>query len=441
MTEAEILDELDTFGLLERADALYVLANRQVTEERLDEAEHFSSAARHLYTEVSDNLGAARAAFVEGYCLLQKLDYEAARCLFQEALDSFSVFATDEWTANILYNLGVCNFGLENYKSAIECYEQSASLFRSSDQPALAARSKIDIGELRGTQGNQKLALGPFGEALRLYRQSGDLAGVAKAHDRLAAVLIDLGDTGAAIDHLREAWNIVSLIDLKSGIPYAQRRLGQALVSESQFQEAEELLVSSSNLYKESQDYVLAAEAQESLAIVYEKTGREDQALVTFNSCLSIYKASDKESRVLWLRKYIAQKEATKNLDNPIQECEDILQISQNLGNRWLTSQLEVTLANFYLSRSKRGDRAKARDLIKKLEDTLVSDDALLKASLFLAKAKLLLGGKNQRTASSWLELVLESGKDTRFQQLKYEAKVLLRKLNEADCVSTSMVR
>jgi tetratricopeptide (TPR) repeat protein len=351
------------------------------------------------------------------------------------------VFATDEWTANILYNLGVCNFGLENYKSAIECYEQSASLFRSSDQPALAARSKIDIGELRGTQGNQQLALGPFGEALRLYQQSGELAGVAKAHDRLAAVLIDLGDTGAAIDHLREAWNIVSLIDLKAGIPYAQRRLGEALVSESQFQEAEELLVNSIDLYRESQDYFLAAEAQESLAVVYERTGRENQALVTLNSCLSLYKAFDKESRVLWLRKHLAQKEATKNLNHAIQECEDILQISQNLGNRWLNSQLEVTLANYYLSRSKRGDRAKARGLIKKLDETLVSDEALLKSSLFLAKAKLLLLGNDQRAAWSWLKLVLESGKDARFRPIKDEAEGLLQKLGESEHVSTSIVQ
>lgn len=428
-TEEEILGELHTYAQLEKADALYALANRQVAEERFDDAESFASSARHIYKELSEDFDAAKASFIEGYCLLQKLEYELARSLFLETLDSFSLFATEEKVANLLYNLGVCNFGLENYQKAIDFYEESSSLYVSSEQPALAARSKIEMGEVRGTQGKQKLALGPFGDALRLYQEAEDLAGVARAHDRLAAVYIDLGDTGEAISHLREACIIVRKIDLKARIPYSHKRLGEALLTENEFEEAENLLIIARDLYRERKDFILATEAEESIAVILERTGRNEEAVLVFSSCKSLYTAANKTARVLWLRRHLALNQAIENVDNSILECEDILRSSLNAGNTWLSAQVEVTLANLYLNRLKRGDRARARELVAKLDGTLTSDEVLLKASLFLAKAKLLMTGKGQAVAASWLKLVLDSGKDSRFTSLKQEASSLLLKL------------
>jgi len=423
MTEPEILCELPTFGEFERADALLALANRQVGEGRLAEAEHFAGAARVVFRNLSEDFEAAKASFIEGYCLLQRQEYIPASTLFVEALSGFSIYADNEMTADVYYNLGFCYFGLENYKKALDFYEKSVLLYRDAGQPALAARSKIHIGEIRGGQGEQKLALGPFGEALRLYQEAEDLAGVAKAHDRLAAVYVDLGDTVTAIDHLREALSLIDFIGFKGGIAYAQKRLGEALVSENQLAEAEILLTSARDRYKSEKEFALAAEAEQNLAIIYDRTGREEQADRSFQTSQSVYESTNRKARALWLRKLLAERKVGLNLNTAISEHEVILEESLNLGNTWLVSQIEVALANLYLSRRKKGDLYKARALIKKLDETIASDEALLKASFYLAKAKLLLLGKNPTPASTWLSIVLESGKDYRFQLLWSEVQ------------------
>ena len=430
MTEPEILSELHTFGELERADALLALANRQVGEGRLADAEHFAAAAREVFRELSEDLEAARASFIEGYCLLQRQEYVPASARFEESLRGFSVYADDQMTADVYYNLGFCNFGLQNFKNAIDFYEKSVVLYKDSGKPASAARSKIDIGELKGGQGNQRLALGPFGEALRLYQEAEDLAGVAKAHDRLAAVYVDLGDTVTAIDHLREALGLIDFIGFKRGLAYAQKRLGEALLTEGQFEEAEALLISARDQYKCEKEFPLAAEAEQGLAIIYDKTGREKLADLSFLMCKSVYESTHRKARELWLRKLLADRKISRDLSATVSEHETILEESLNLGNTWLTSQIEVALANLYLSRRKRGDLTKASVLLKKLDETLVSDEALLKTSFFLAKAKLFFTEKDQNPAASWLWLVLDSGKDSRFQSLWDEARVYLKKLN-----------
>jgi tetratricopeptide (TPR) repeat protein len=429
MTEPEILSELHTFGELERANALLALANRQVGEGRLVDAEHFSAAAREVFKELSEDFEAARASFIEGYCLLQRQEYVPASARFEESLRGFSVYADDQMTADVYYNLGFCNFGLQNFKNAIDFYEKSVVLYKDSGQPASAARSKIDIGELRGGQGNQRLALGPFGEALRLYQEAEDLAGVAKAHDRLAAVYVDLGDTVTAIDHLREALGLIDFIGFKKGLAYAQKRLGEALVNEDQLDEAEALLISARDQYKRQKEFVLAAEAEQNLAIVYEKTGREDQANYSFLRVKSVYDSSNRKARALWLRKLMLERRVDRDLSVAIAEHESNLEESKNLGNTWLISQFEVVLANLYLGRSKRGDPARAKALLKQLDETCVSDEALLKASFFLAKAKLFIRAKNYSLAAYWLRLVVETGKDSRFQSIWDEARMHLHKI------------
>jgi tetratricopeptide (TPR) repeat protein len=429
MTEQEILGQLPQFDELARANALYALAIRQANEDRFAEAASFSGAAREIFLRLSENYEAAKAAYVEGYALLQKDEFAGAKALFEEALDVYLFNAQDQMIGDVYYSLAECNSGLKDFQKAIDCHEQSVAFYKSADQLALAARSKKEIGEILGSQSKQKLALGAFGEAMRLYQEAEFLLGVSRVHDRLAAVYLDLGDDPRALSHLREAWALANFMNQKNCLGYAQCRLGETLLSERMFDEAEGFLERAAADFKARDEFVSAAKIEQSLAKLYDKTGRQDQATELLKTCHSVFSGAGDEFAVLWLRTYSASRKSEVDINWAIAEYEEIFEESVNRGFQWLNRHLQVTLTSLYLTRSARGDKATARNLIKNLDEKDFGDELYIKVYFWLVKSKILMLSRDQTPAKNYLDKVLVSGKGARFEPLWQEARQLLVKL------------
>jgi tetratricopeptide (TPR) repeat protein len=432
MTEQEILGQLPEFDDLGRADALYVLANRQASEGRFEEAVSFSGAAREIFTRLSEDYEAAEASYVEGYAMLHRDEPVGAKELFEAALEVYSFRAPDQMIADVYYNLALCSIRLHDDDAAIEHHQRASEFYKSADQIALAARSKKEIGEILGSHSKQKLALGAFGEAMRLYREAEFLLGVSRVHDRLAAVYLDLGDDPQALIHLREAWNLVSFMNQENNIGYSQKRLGETLISERQFEEAEGYLERAIADFKARDEFVLAAKTEQSLAKLYDKTGRQDKANVLLQSCLSVFSGAGDEVAVLLLRKYQAERKSETDINSTIAEYEAILGESISRGYPWLSRQLQVTLSDLYLTRSVKGDKSAARNILKNIDEQGFGDELYIKLCFWLVKSKVLMLSKDKDPAKHQLNRVLNLGKGARFEPLWQEARELIAKIDDS---------
>jgi tetratricopeptide (TPR) repeat protein len=266
---------------------------------------------------------------------------------------------------------------------------------------------------------------------MRLYREAEFLLGVSRIHDRLAAVYLDLGDDPQALIHLREAWNLVSFMNQDNNIGYSQKRLGETLISELQFEEAEGYLERAIAAFKARDEFVLAAKTEQSLAKLYDKTGRQDKANVLLQSCLSVFSGAGDEVAVLLLRKYQAERKSETDINWTIAEYEAILEESITRGYSWLSRQLQVTLSDLYLTRSAKGDKSAARNLLKNIDEQGFGDELYIKLCFWLVKAKVLMLSTDQSPAKDFLDKVLISGQGARFEPLRDEARQLLAKIGK----------
>jgi tetratricopeptide (TPR) repeat protein len=155
-------------------------------------------------------------------------------------------------------------------------------------------------GEAQGVRNEQVSALRTFRESLRLFKLGGDYIGSGRAHDRIAAALIDLGDLPEAVTHLRESLNIFEYIKDELRIAYSQYRLGWTLVTMGQNFEAIPLLRRSSETYKANNQFVNAANADTQLAHALSAIGEDDEALDLYRKTRSMYDAAG-EMNSAWI--------------------------------------------------------------------------------------------------------------------------------------------
>jgi hypothetical protein len=145
-----------------------------------------------------------------------------------------------------------------------------------------------------------------------------------------------------------------------------------------------------------------------------------------------VFSGAGDEVAVLLLRKYQAERKSETDINWTIAEYEAILEESITRGYPWLSRQLQVTLSDLYLTRSVKGDKSAARNILKNIDEQGFGDELYIKLCFWLVKSKVLMLSKDKDQAKHQLNQVLELGKGARFEPLWREAGELIAKIDDS---------
>jgi tetratricopeptide (TPR) repeat protein len=273
----------------ERAQALLRLAVRMQVSGSVEESLSQASSARELFIELGSEENEARSGYYEARAHFEAGNYAAAIAVLERTIDLYRVYASEvDLAAAISLKAKSCR-DLKHLDQAKENFSIASNLYASNGSYTAAGICALEVLEIQGREGHQTEALATGNRALEIFRDGSDLIGVGRAHDRIAASLIDLGDIYTALEHLREALRVFTYIENEYYSAWANYRLGWALVTVGQNAEAIPLLETASRWYKDNENYSAAADADTQLAHALANEGKEEQARELYLTTKAIY--------------------------------------------------------------------------------------------------------------------------------------------------------
>ena len=345
LTDDQLWELTTTEDPRERAEAMVSLGWRLYKRDENEKAISLAGQARALYKELYDFQEEGRAAFLQGLSHYDAGQFEESIACFDSAADLYRVWATEEMLADSVRNKARALSKLERIPEAFDAYQSAIALYESNSKYTAAGIAALDLGEMLGADGQQSLALETFTNSLRIFKLGGDLIGSGRAHDRMAAALIDLGNLYTAVEHLREALNIFTYIEDFERKTWALYRLGWTLVSIDECHEAIPLLREASAAYKETKYFTSAANADTQLAHALNNIGEVDEAIELYKMTRSIYEAAGDMHSAYIADINTADKLVFRDRDRAIAIYRRVVTGAREINDSWLGRVTSLRLA------------------------------------------------------------------------------------------------
>ena len=266
MPEEELWERTQSEDLSDRADSLQELGQRRVNEENYEMAKSLFGSAADLFTTLERELDLTRSIYSVGYCQYRLNEHDEAVKTLTDALARSKELSDSRSIAYSAGPLADCYAYLGEDDKAIQNYDLAVDAFEEIEEPFNAGVNCLSMGELHGKNARQTRALACFIRAYNIFQGSGDATGAARAKDRMAAALIELGDLDQATMHLRDALLTFEHMQLEDRVAYAQYRLGWTHVLNSKYNAAIAPLRSAIAYYRENKDWSNAAVVELQLA-------------------------------------------------------------------------------------------------------------------------------------------------------------------------------
>lgn len=156
--------------------------------------------------EINENYsGKAGALHVLGAVYTVLGDYEKAISNLLESLRTYELLGDSKGVANSSNSLGILYFNQEDYSNAKRYYSKALSLIDSSEFAMSTAVYKLNIGEVYQATGENEKALKLEKEAYEIFKQLGDINGMAYALGVQGKVSHQLGNQEKAIEFTKQA--------------------------------------------------------------------------------------------------------------------------------------------------------------------------------------------------------------------------------------------
>ena len=266
MPEEELWERSQSDDVSDRADSLMELAHQARNRNDYEVAKNLYGSAHDLFVELERETDAGAANYSLGYCLYRLYKFADAVTSLTASLARGREINDAKTIAYSAGPLGDSHSALENTSEAIEAYELAVDAFVDIEEHTQAGINALSLGELYGIQGRQTRALECFIRAFNLFQSGGDGFGGARAKDRMASALIELGDLDQALMHLKDALDIFVFLDRDERIAHAHYRLGWTLNLAGKYLQAEEPLRFAIKSFKENDEFSRAGLAELQLA-------------------------------------------------------------------------------------------------------------------------------------------------------------------------------
>jgi predicted ATPase/DNA-binding CsgD family transcriptional regulator len=187
---------------------------------------------------------------------------------------------------------GLMSYGLESVERTRRLWEESATLFRQTEDRFGQANSMVGVGIMTLQQGDMESARALFEEALELYREIGDKWGVSSVLSHLGIIPLSQGDHVLAVRYFEEALEISREIGdrLFGSIALYNLALEESRV-QGDHERAAELYVEGLGLAVEIGDKAYVAYCLEGLASLISERGEPERAARLFGASEELLEA------------------------------------------------------------------------------------------------------------------------------------------------------
>ncbi len=149
--------------------------------------------------------GKAAALHVLGAIYTVLGDYEKAISNLLESLRNYELLGDSKGVANSSNSLGILYFNQDDYSNAKKYYSKALSLIDSSEYAMSTAVYKLNIGEVYQATGENEKALNLEKQAYDIFKQLGDINGMAYALGVQGKVNYQQGKSEKAIEFTKKA--------------------------------------------------------------------------------------------------------------------------------------------------------------------------------------------------------------------------------------------
>jgi len=149
--------------------------------------------------------GKAAALHVLGAIYTVLGDYEKAISYLLESLRNYELLGDSKGVANSSNSLGILYFNQDDYSNAKKYYSKALSLIDSSEYAMSTAVYKLNIGEVYQATGENEKALNLEKQAYDIFKQLGDINGMAYALGVQGKVNYQQGKSEKAIEFTKKA--------------------------------------------------------------------------------------------------------------------------------------------------------------------------------------------------------------------------------------------
>lgn len=402
-----------------RLDAFIAIIQRFANQNRHADIIAPAGIAIDLSKQLDDQVNEAELSYTLGVALYRLDREEEALVSLQTATDLYRVNASEAYLADSLKLQADCLESLGRHDEAVEAWRSAIALYSENDRETSAGICCLDLGESLGRQERQQDALQRFNEALNYFESCGDLIGSGRAHDRMAAALIDLGHVDDALSHLRESLNIFEFMQDASRLAYARYRLGWTLVTRARYWEAIPLLELASDWYKSEHKYVSAANCDTQIAHAFMEIGREDDALDIYRRIRSVYQGAGEYSDALIADVNAARRLKSTDLDGAIELLRKVVEKTTELNFGWLRRAAILRLAECLYESSESESSAEAMAVLNQLDLSEIGDNRPERARAQIIRGWVLLDLNDRDGAKSCASQVIEYAD---FDSFEFEA-------------------
>jgi tetratricopeptide (TPR) repeat protein len=266
MPEEELWERSQSEDLVDRADSLMELANRARNRDEYQVAKSLFGSAFDLFVELGKETDAGIANYSFGYCQYRLLEYEEALESLTASLKRGQEINDSRTIAFSAGPLADSFSALGRRDEAIAAYELAVDTFVEIEEQFQAGTNCLSLGELHGIEGRQTRALECFIRAFNIFQSGGDAHGSAKAKDRMASALIELGDFDQALMHINDSLEIFAFMDRDERVAHMNYRLGWTLNLAGRYLQAEAPLRLAIARFREHEDWSRAGLAEVQLA-------------------------------------------------------------------------------------------------------------------------------------------------------------------------------
>src|ERR1700761_6928067 len=193
-------------------------------------------------------------------------------------------------TAICLQQMGQICYYLSNFPKALDFHEQADKLFREggpSDLEHVAANLN-DMGILDYYNRQVPMAWKNYMEALSIYRQTGNIEGIADTYGRIGHLFEKRQRYDSAFFFQRLALQEYSRIAHKQGMAKIYENMGSIYEDLARYDSAWFYFINSLELYDQAGEEVASIEVVNNLGDIYRKTGRYREAIVETGKALAL---------------------------------------------------------------------------------------------------------------------------------------------------------
>jgi predicted ATPase/class 3 adenylate cyclase len=187
------------------ATALMDLGQVAFHEHDLDQASALWTRSLALFRRLGDESHLARSLNNLGYVAVQRGQIEEARALFAESLAHHRHVGDRQAIASTLNNLAAIAGTTGETETAERLYLESHALALEGGSSLYAAIALENLGALLRNRGDDAAAAARFGEAVRHYREAGDVQGIGTSLHALA-------ELAARDGRVREAATLLGVV-------------------------------------------------------------------------------------------------------------------------------------------------------------------------------------------------------------------------------------